>query len=235
VLRHSRRVRNGNLSTSDASNRIRRADCGERPTARVGRKHLGQLLVYAAGREANVVVWVSRQVTDEHRAVIDWLNQETRVSFWALEFELWQIGESKPAPLLNIVCEPNALSKGEHDSVELSGAKLIQLEFWKALANYLDTTDTPFGAPETAIYRGFSPKRREAGFVVRKNESSCLSSAGLEAKGGQRGLDLDRGWPAEAGVRAPDATARAHRSTRQQPRWRLMAPLEPFWSPSWCP
>ena len=58
-----------------------------------------------------IAAWVARQVTDEHRAVLDWLNEETRVSFWALEFELWRIGESIPAPKLNVVCEPNVLSK----------------------------------------------------------------------------------------------------------------------------
>jgi hypothetical protein len=107
-------------------------------------KHLGQLLVYAAGREANVVAWIARAVTDEHRAVIDWLNTETSVSFWALEFELWQIGDSQPAPRLNVVCEPNPLTQTAPDTTEVSGAKLLQLEFWKALAAYLEEHDTPF-------------------------------------------------------------------------------------------
>src|SRR4051794_31066436 len=48
-------------------------------------RHLGQLLVYAAGRSASRVVWVAKHVTDEHREVIDWLNRETSVRFWALE------------------------------------------------------------------------------------------------------------------------------------------------------
>jgi hypothetical protein len=64
--------------------------------------------VYAAGKDANVVVQVARQVTDEHRAVLDSLNQETRVSFWALEFELRQIGESQAALRLNVICEPTS-------------------------------------------------------------------------------------------------------------------------------
>jgi hypothetical protein len=44
-------------------------------------KHLGQLLVYAAGRNAVTVVWVAKQVTDEYRKVIDWLNEQTSVNF----------------------------------------------------------------------------------------------------------------------------------------------------------
>ena len=42
-------------------------------------------MVYAANRGAGVIVWVTRQVTDENRKVIDWLNEETNVSFFALE------------------------------------------------------------------------------------------------------------------------------------------------------
>lgn len=41
-------------------------------------------MVYAAGRSARTVVWVAKQVTDEYRKVIDWLNEETTVDFWAL-------------------------------------------------------------------------------------------------------------------------------------------------------
>ena len=36
--------------------------------------HLGRLLIYAAGLDARIVIWVATQFTDEHRAVVDWLN-----------------------------------------------------------------------------------------------------------------------------------------------------------------
>jgi hypothetical protein len=111
-------------------------------------RHLGQLLVYAAGHDADVVVWVARQVTDEHRAVLDWLNAETKLDFWALEFELWKIGGSSPAPKLNVVCEPNVLARtsGGEEGEELSELSLLQLEFWKQLSSYLEESDAPFNA-----------------------------------------------------------------------------------------
>jgi hypothetical protein len=111
-------------------------------------KHLGQLLVYAADREAHTVVWIARQVTDEYRKVIDWLNRETSTDFWALEIELWRIGESPVAPKFNVVCEPNELSTAaaEGESEELTSVKLLQLELWTGFSEYLDESDSSFNS-----------------------------------------------------------------------------------------
>jgi hypothetical protein len=49
--------------------------------------HLGQLLVYASGLEAVVVVWVAPAFRDDHRRTLDWLNERTDegVSFFGVE------------------------------------------------------------------------------------------------------------------------------------------------------
>lgn len=110
-------------------------------------KHLGQLLVYAAGRNASSVVWIAKQVTDEYRNVVDWLNEQTNVRFWALEIELWRIGDSRIAPKFNVVCEPNELTKTpDGESTELSDTKLLQLEFWKGFSEYLESAGSSFNA-----------------------------------------------------------------------------------------
>lgn len=97
-------------------------------------KHLGQLLVYAANRGSGVIVWVARQVTDEYRKVIDWLNEKTDVSFFALEVELWRIGPSPVAPKFNVVCEPNEFARAVRATAgAVSDTAQLQLEFWTDL------------------------------------------------------------------------------------------------------
>ena len=54
-------------------------------------------------------VWIAARFIDEHRAAIDGLNEfgNDEFRFFALEVELWRIGESFAAPRLNIFSEPN--------------------------------------------------------------------------------------------------------------------------------
>ena len=62
--------------------------------------HLGKVITYAAGKGAEVVVWVVARARDEHRQAIEWLNQHTDsdFGFFLVEIELWSIGDSlRPA------------------------------------------------------------------------------------------------------------------------------------------
>ena len=75
--------------------------------------HLGQLLTYAAGLDAGIVIWVSPDVRDEHREAIHWLNSQTgdAVAFFAVELEMLRIDGSLPAPRFNVVAEPSGFQR----------------------------------------------------------------------------------------------------------------------------
>jgi hypothetical protein len=70
--------------------------------------HLGQLLTYAAGLNAGVVVWVTPKFRDEHRAALDWLNaiSPQEVNFFGIEIEILEINGQR-APNFKAVAQPN--------------------------------------------------------------------------------------------------------------------------------
>ena len=75
--------------------------------------HLGQLLTYASGFDAQAVVWIAESFRDEHREALDFLNHRTGedTQFFGVEIELWRIGSSVVAPHFNVVATPNEWRK----------------------------------------------------------------------------------------------------------------------------
>lgn len=71
--------------------------------------HLGQLLLYAAGLDANVLVWIATRFRPEYRAALDWLNSQTLAGthVFGVALRLVSIGASPPAPIFDVISEPN--------------------------------------------------------------------------------------------------------------------------------
>ncbi len=100
--------------------------------------HLGKMITYASGKDAEVVVWIVKRARDEHRQAIEWLNQHTddHIGFFLLEIELWRIGDSPLAPKFNVVERPNNWVKNLKASAGLSDTQALQLEFWQNFNDY---------------------------------------------------------------------------------------------------
>ncbi|QAA76385.1 MAG: hypothetical protein BIP78_0619 [Candidatus Bipolaricaulis sibiricus] len=105
--------------------------------------HLGQLITYAAGLEAEFIVWIVRDVREEHRQAVDWLNEHTdeRINFFLVAIELWQIENSPPAPKFNVISRPNEWKRAVRTSAQdgLTDTKTKQLEFWQQLKQFATT------------------------------------------------------------------------------------------------
>ena len=102
--------------------------------------HLGKLLTYTAGKKAKKVIWIVKSARDEHRAAIEWLNENTidGVEFFLLEIQLWCIGDSLPAPKFEIIQQPNNWSKMVSTSNNTPGgvAEQFKYKFWSAFNDY---------------------------------------------------------------------------------------------------
>ncbi len=104
--------------------------------------HLGKLITYASGFDAGIIIWIVKEVRDEHKQAVDWLNEHTddQINIFAIRMEVWQIGDSPCAPKFQVVSKPNDWAKAVKTSVsrssELSDRKLMQLEFWSSFKEY---------------------------------------------------------------------------------------------------
>lgn len=105
--------------------------------------HLGKIISYAAGKDAKVIVWVVKKAKDEHQSAINWLNENTQedIGFFLVEIELYQIGDSLPAPKFNIVEKPNEWTKAMRSERDHSDTKQLQFNFWQSFRDYAMKTD----------------------------------------------------------------------------------------------
>lgn len=85
----------------------------ENQLAQTDHGHLGQLITYAAGLDAAVIVWIAPKVREEHREAIDFLNHHTRKSldFFVIALEVVRISGSLPAVVFKLAASPNAWAK----------------------------------------------------------------------------------------------------------------------------
>lgn len=104
--------------------------------------HLGKVITYASGLDAEIIIWIVKNALDEHKQAIDWLNENTgeKISFFIIRMELWQIDNSPPAPKFHIVSQPNYWSKSVKQASQnktFSELKMLQKEFWESFIEYV--------------------------------------------------------------------------------------------------
>ena len=115
----------------------------ENQIEKTNHSHLGQIIAYAAGVGAKKVIWVAESFRPEHAAALEFLNENTtdNLSFFAVEVELWRIGESPLAPKFEVVVKPNDWVKSGREQARAASAmtptKQLQLKFWMTLIEKL--------------------------------------------------------------------------------------------------
>lgn len=110
--------------------------------------HLGKLITYASGLNANVIVWIVKKARDEHRSAIEWLNNNTgnNINFFLIEVHAYRIGDSDPAPIFQVIEEPNGFIKNMNHPAGSSSNNKSQSErliFWNQFNDLLADKNYP--------------------------------------------------------------------------------------------
>ena len=110
--------------------------------------HLGQILTYSAGLNSHIVIWIAKKFRDEHRAVLNQLNEITddRFSYFGIEIKLWRIGKSLPAVQFDIVCSPNNWSRAAQQTANENVSQIGRLRqrFWTKFSEHLRNNNSSF-------------------------------------------------------------------------------------------
>lgn len=104
--------------------------------------HLGKIITYAAGKSADVLIWIVRHARDEHKQAVEWLNEHTDddIGIFLIEIELWKIDESRPVPHFNVVERPNDWAKSIKAAANLTNTKKLQQQFWLGFNEFAKTS-----------------------------------------------------------------------------------------------
>ena len=110
--------------------------------------HLGKIITYASGLDANVIIWIVKEAREEHKSAIEWLNNNMakEISFFLLESKAYRIGDSLPAPMFKVVEKPNDFIKSNKSvkDGDLSKTQAERLNFWTEFNRVVTENGKPF-------------------------------------------------------------------------------------------
>ena len=145
--------------------------------------HLGKVIVYAAGFDADIQIWIVKEVRDEHKQAVDWLNEHSdeHINIFLVQIELWKIGDSPVAPKFQIISKPNNWAKAIRKNVSknMSNASTIQLNFWEDFKSYCENKKVNFSLIKPLpqhwynIFIGNGDCHIELKYNTTKHEVSC--------------------------------------------------------------
>ena len=132
--------------------------------------HLGKLITYASGKDADVVIWVVKHAREEHKAAVEWLNNHTddKIGFFLCEIKLFQIGDSDIAPLFTVCLGSGAAPVGHISADTLSTLFPKESSMTTASRQYRESSTAIGCLPlKTPLTKSIP--------VIMKSGNSCVS------------------------------------------------------------
>ena len=102
--------------------------------------HLGKIITYAAGLDAKTIIWIVKEAREEHKAAIEWLNNNSseEIGFFLIELHAYKI---------KVVEKPNNFtktSKQNYSDKELNRSQNERLMFWEEFNTVIVAKGKPF-------------------------------------------------------------------------------------------
>ena len=144
----------------------------ENMMANTNHDHLGKLITYAAGLEATHAVLVAETFRAEHRSALQWLNANSTdsVHFFGVVLKAWRIGDSKPAPQLDVVVEPDEwMREVRAETPNLTGKQLAYRDFWSELLPEFQNCHSGWSrrkTPSKDSWMSFPAGRKDLNFML---------------------------------------------------------------------
>ena len=103
--------------------------------------HLGQILTYLAGLDAQTIIWIAKEFREPHLSAVRWLNDHTQdpFSFFAIQVKVVRIGndQSSPvSPIFEVLEKPNEWDRkitGTKNEA-LNELQQYRHDFWQSYA-----------------------------------------------------------------------------------------------------
>lgn len=139
-------------------------------------EHLGKIITYASGLNADVIIWIVKEAREEHRSAIEWLNNNMvkDISFFLLEIHVYKIGDSLPAPKFKIIEKPNDFIKSNKriNAGDLSKTESERLNFWTEFNHIVSENEKPFNIRKATTYNWYDVP------IVNKEVHICIRLPG---------------------------------------------------------
>lgn len=158
----------------------------ENQFGRTNHDHLAKLLTYAAVHKAVVGIWIAEGAADDHRQVIDWLNENTpnTVSLYLAELKAYTIGSSPAAPQLDVICRPNTTMKLKQANAELTESDKKRRQwrhsFWTDIHSTMKSGKLPFRLQKPSEDHWSSVAVGRSGFHISMLLTPRNQSIGVE-------------------------------------------------------
>ncbi len=200
-------------------------------------RHLGQILTYLAGVQAQTVIWIARDFDESHLSAIRWLNDHTAApfAFFAVRVRVVRIADSPRVPLFEVLERPSAWDRSVRLSVSDDGSELTEFrrEFWTYYADRYPNDGVAAGYAASSFWiwiesaeLNLSPylSQRAVGVWLRGRRGEAKTAVRERIRAWERGLRDGLGVEIGEGTSwGSFAKSRQDFDTNDRGNWRDMA------------